>query len=106
MFGLAPCATEEGGEGPSECAPSPPQELEGGVWSAPNFQYAYNRKTCQRNQCPQNLQNIHKINIPIDFEDQKQVLIDLNALHTTFKSNALLHNYVEVLGNFSPLENF
>ena len=35
MFCLAPSATEE----ETEELPNPPQELEGGVWSAPNFEY-------------------------------------------------------------------
>ena len=62
-------------------------------------------KTYEGNQCPQNLHNIYKINILVDFKDYKQVLIELNTLHTTCNSNVLLHNYVEVLGIFSPLEN-
>ena len=59
------------------------------------------KKTNEGNQCPQNLHNIHKINIPVDFKDYKQVLIDLKALHTACNSNVLPHDYVEVLNNFS-----
>ena len=62
-------------------------------------------KAYEGNQCPQNVHNIHNINIPVDFKDYKQVLIGLKSLHTTCNNNVLLHNYVEVLGNFSSLEN-
>ena len=79
MFGLAPSATEEGAKCPQKAPPSPPQELKSTIH--------------------------HKINTPIDFKDYKYVLIELNTLHTTCNSNVLLHNYVEVLSNFSSLEN-
>ena len=58
-------------------------------------------KTFEGNQCCQILYNIHKLNIPIDYKEYKQVLIDLKALHTVCNSNVLPHNYVEVLDKFS-----